>query len=138
MDAELAAMSSVAATTLVTLMTTDGWKRVKEAFAALWRRHPGEAQAAAADLDAARLEVMAARRVGDEQAELEVLGEWRSRLRRLVAGDEGLRDELRELLQEFRAQPSGTDQTGPVIMWAEASGSARINQAGRDQTVIEG
>jgi len=139
MDPEVVALSSAAATTLVTLMTTDAWDRVKRAFARLWRRcHPEQAGPVEADLDTARLDVIAARQAGDEQAELEVLGEWRSRLRRLIANDERLQDELRGLVEEFRPLTVEADQAAPVIMRATASGSGRVNQAGRDQTVISG
>ncbi len=139
MDPELAALSSAAATTLVALMTTDAWERVKAGFGGLWRRgHPERAGAAEADLEAARLEVVAARQAGDKQAELEVLGEWRSRLRRLIADDGELRDELRGLVEEFLPLAGRAGQGAKVVMRAEVSDSGRVNQAGRDQTVISG
>jgi len=51
-DGDLAVLCSAAATTLVTLMTTDSWERVKAGFAGLWRRvHPGQAAAVEADLE---------------------------------------------------------------------------------------
>jgi hypothetical protein len=79
-------LSSAAASTLVTLVTTDGWERVKAAFAGLWRRYPRQAESVDADLTALRSEVISARRAGG----------------------------------------------------AAASGFGRVNQAGRDQTVIGG
>lgn len=135
MDADLAVLWSTAATTLVTLMTTDSWERVKAGFAGLWRRaRPGEAGAVEADLEAARAAAAAARQDGDEDALAELAAEWRSRLRRLAGPDEVLQAEVRRLVEEFRPLlPSGP--AGPVVMIARASGGSRINQAGRDQTV---
>lgn len=86
MEPDLAALTSAAATTLVRLMATDGWDRVKAAVVSLCRRvHPDHAQAVDAELSAACLEVRAARKAKDDQAELDLMGEWRGRLRRLVA-----------------------------------------------------
>lgn len=90
MDGELAVLWSAAATTLVTLMTTDSWERVKAGFAGLWRHaSPGQAAAVEADLEAARTTAVAARRGGDEEAVAELAAEWRSRLRRLAGPDGG-------------------------------------------------
>ena len=136
MDAGLVALSSAAATTLVVAMTTDSWEQVKAALVKLWRlRHPGQAQAVGADLTAARSGVVAARGASDEQAEADLLAEWRSRLRRLVADDEQLQDELRRFTERFRhllSEPGGVSR---VVMRAEVHGSGRVNQAGHDQTV---
>jgi hypothetical protein len=133
MDAGLVALSSAAATTLVTSMTTDSWEQVKAALVKLWRlRRPEQAEAVGADLAAAQSGVVAARAVGDEQAEADLLAEWRSRLRRLVADDEDLQDELRRFTEEFR-QPCRISR---IVMRAEVLGSGRVNQAGHDQTVI--
>ncbi len=135
MDADLAVLWSAAATTLVTLMTTDSWGRVKVGFAGLWRRtRPGQAEAVEADLESARAAAVAARRDGDEEALAELAAEWRSRLRRLADSDEELQAEVRRLVEEFRPLLPG-GQSGPVVMVARASGGSRINQAGRDQTV---
>jgi hypothetical protein len=137
MDAGLAALSSAAATTLVTSMTTDSWEQVKAALVKLWQlRHPGQVKAVSADLTATRADVVAARAVGDEQAEADLLAEWRSRLRRLAADDEQLKGELKRFTEEFRhlaGEPRGSSR---VTMRAEVHGSGRVNQAGRDQAVI--
>ena len=135
MDADLAVLWSAAATTLVTLMTTDSWQTVKAGFAGLWRRaRPGQADAVEADLESARAAAVAARRDGDEEAMGELAAEWRSRLRRLAETDESLQAEVRRLVEEFRPLlPDGP--AGTVVMVARASGGSRINQAGRDQTV---
>jgi hypothetical protein len=139
MDADIAALSSAAATTLVTLMTTDSWQRAKTGFAALWRRRsPGQAEAVEADLDAAQEAAVTARRGRDEEAITWLVAEWRSRLRRLAAADEAIQAEVGRLVEEFRPLLASGGRGEPVVMVARASGSSRINQAGRDQTVTGG
>jgi hypothetical protein len=136
-DAGLTALSSAAATTLVTSMTTDSWEQVKAALVKLWHlRHPGQANAVSAELTATRSGVVAAQAVGDQQAEADLLAEWRSRLRRLIADDEQLQDELRLFTEEFRDLLSEHHGAGKIALRAEVHGSGRVYQAGRDQTVI--
>jgi hypothetical protein len=136
-DAGLVALSSAAATTLVTSMTTDSWEQVKAALVKLWAlRHPGHAKAVAAELTAARSGVVAARAAADEQAEADLLAEWRSRLRRLIADDTQLQDELRRFTEEFRDLLSEHRGVSKTVLRAEVHGSGRVYQAGRDQTVI--
>lgn len=137
MDPELAALSSAAATTLVKLMTTDTWGRAKSAFSGLMhRRRPGQAQALTDDLEATRQDVIAGLRSDDGQPVQDALSEWRGRLRRLIAADDELRAELRRLVDEFHAPEGEGVPAAQITMKATASGSARINQAGHDQTVI--
>ncbi len=139
MEPDAGALTSAAAVTLVTLMTTDGWERVKAAFVSLWRRvHPGRAAAVEAELTAARLEALAAREAGDGQAELDLVAEWRSRLRRLTAADEQVQQDLRELVETFRPLLAAeAPQAQRISMRAKAAGHSRVNQAGRDQTIVE-
>lgn len=135
MDADLAALWSAAATTLVSLMTTDSWERAKAGFAGLWRRFsPGQASAVEVDLEAARSAAVTAWQAGDEETMTELAAEWRSRLRRAAGADEEFLAELRRLVEEFRPLLA-VSSAAPVVMIARASGSSRINQAGRDQTV---
>jgi hypothetical protein len=127
-DAELAAMLSQAATTLVQLLTTDGWERAKSAIGSLWQRvHPDRVQTLDDELADSRAALLAARDTGDDQAARDLEGEWRGRLSRLVAG----------LLQELRAalgEPA-QQQVGHIEMRARASGHARVYQAGHDQNI---
>lgn len=136
MDAGLAALLSAAATTLVASMTTDGWKQVKAALVGLWRRHPEQGDAAGADLEAARSGVVAAREAGEEFPRAELEAEWRSRLGRLVADDRELQGELRRFTEQFGHLRGGPGSAGRVVMQAEVHDQGRVNQAGRDQTVI--
>ncbi|HEV2370994.1 MAG TPA: hypothetical protein VGS19_02395 [Streptosporangiaceae bacterium] len=140
MDPELAALTSTAAATLVQLMTTDGWERAKASVGGLWRRaHPGRALAVEADLAAARQEALSARQRGDEQAELDLVGEWRSRLRRLVAANPELERELRQVVNELQPvmEKATEARVNLVTVQAKATGNSRIFQAGRDQHIVE-
>jgi hypothetical protein len=136
MDPDLTGLAASAAKTLVASMTADSWEQVKTAFVRLWQRgHPGQAGAISAELDMARSDSAAARAAGDEHAEADILGEWRSRLGRLIRENEELQAELRRLVEEYRLpdEPGGTSQ---VVLEATVHGSGRVNQAGHDQTVI--
>lgn len=139
MDPQVVDLARTAGTTVVTLMATDTWNRARDGLVALWRRaHPERADSLADQLDAARDELIAARAAGDEQSEDELSSEWQGRLRRLLAAEPGLVEELRCFLREFA--PSGTEQpaVGEVRMRATASGHGRVYQAGRDQHITEG
>ena len=139
MDPDLTGLSWAAATTLVALMTTDSWARVKAGFVGLWRRRdPRQAGVVETDLAAAQQEMVAALQAGDERAGVELAREWQSRLRRLVAADVQLQDELGRLVAQFRPLVSDSGKPGPVVMRARASGLSRVYQAGRDQTIVGG
>ena len=103
-----------------------------------WRRRPEHAEAVAADLAEARSDVVAARAAGNGRAEADLVTEWQSRLRRLVAGDEELQDDLRRFTEDFRHLLAGHGGPGLVVMRAEVHGPGRVNQVGRDQTVTGG
>lgn len=140
MEPELVTLTSTAATTLVRLMATDGWDQVKAAVVSMWRRaHPERAETVEADLAAARLEVLTSSEADDEQAELDLISEWRSRLQRLVIGDPELQQELRRLIEEFRPAAAEVEATriGSVKMQAKATGHGRVYQAGGDQKIVE-
>jgi hypothetical protein len=137
-DAEFGALISASAVTLVQLLTTDGWERAKAAVGSLWQRvHPDHAALLENELADSRTALLAARAAGDDQAERDLEGEWRGRLRRLVAADPGIAGELPGLLKELQAALSQATATQPARtdMQARASGRARIYQAGRDQHI---
>jgi hypothetical protein len=140
MEPDLMTLTSSAATTLVRLMTTDGWDRFKAAIMSMWRRaQPERAETVDADLAAARLELLTANEAHDEQAEVDLVGEWRSRLQRLVIGDPELQHELRTLVEEYRPAVAEVETTriGSVKMEAKATGHGRVYQAGGDQKIVE-
>jgi hypothetical protein len=130
-DSEITELAGTAATTLVTLLTTDGWQRVKEQFASLWRRaQPERAEAIAAELEAARDDLLAAQGDGDSDTEAELGAEWQGRIRRLLAAHPEAAGHLRGLLAELAPEALAAPS---VTQHATASGHARVYQAGRDQ-----
>lgn len=139
MDPEIAALAGSAGTTVVTLMATDAWQRIRDGMVGLWRRtYPERAEAVGVELDSTRADVLAARAAGDPQAEEELHGEWQGRLRRLMTADPSAADDLRRLLDEISPAAVGSSELAPSIrMRASASGHGRVYQAGRDQHVTE-
>lgn len=141
MDPELTALTSTAATTVVQLLVTAAWKQATSAVGTLWRRvHPERVETVQAELEETRAEVLAARRVGDEQIEQALVGEWQGRLRRLVAADPQLVGELRQVVAELRAALADADprQNTMITMQATTFGNSRVNQAGRDLQITSG
>ncbi|MGB6162182.1 MAG: hypothetical protein WCF33_11015 [Pseudonocardiaceae bacterium] len=141
MDPELTALTSTAATTVVKLLATAAWERATDAVGGLWRRvHPERAETVQAELEDSRAEVLAARQIEDEQAELALVGEWQGRLRRLVAADPPLADELRRVVTELRSALADAEapQSTTITMQATTFGTSRVNQAGRDLHITTG
>jgi hypothetical protein len=137
-DAELAALISAAATTLVQLLATDSWERAKSSVSTLWQRvHPDHAEVVQAELADSRDAVLAARSAGDQQAERDVEIEWRGRLRHLAATDPSIAGDLAVLLENLRTALSASEQgpSGHIEMHARASGHGQVYQAGRDQHI---
>jgi len=140
-DPELTALTSTAATTVVQLLATAAWEQAKSAVGELWRKaHPDRAETVQAELEESRTEVLAARQVGDEQVEQALVGEWHGRLRRLVAADLQLADELRRVVAELSSALAYADspQGATITMQATTFGKSRVNQAGRDLHVTTG
>ena len=111
------------------------------AVGGLWRRvHPERVETVQAELVEGRAEVLAARQVGDEQVEQALVGEWQGRLRRLLAADPQLADELRRMVGELCLALAEVDapQGTTITMRATAFGTSRVNQAGRDLHVTTG
>ncbi|MGW0782136.1 hypothetical protein [Streptomyces sp. NBC_00059] len=125
----MAALASTAGTTLVALLATDTWRGVRDGLVSLWQRaRPDRAPGIAAELDAAREELLSSQALDDREAEAEVRAEWQGRIRRLLAAHPELVDDLRTFLE---TAPEGA--AGPAVtQQATASGEARIYQAGRD------
>ncbi|KUN90281.1 hypothetical protein AQJ66_00195 [Streptomyces bungoensis] len=140
MEAELAALVHLAASTVVGAMATAGWESARRAMGELWRRvHPERADTVVAELEEARADVLAARERGDERAESELVGEWQTRLRRLLAADPELVPELRRIVDELRpvAEQAGPP-AGGIRLTANASGRSRVTMAGRDVNITKG
>jgi hypothetical protein len=99
--AELTALASSGAGTLVTLMVTDGWAEAKEKFARLLGRRRTDMPTVAAELEESRTQLTQAQAHGDDEAAADVAAEWRSRLRRLLQDDPEARALLTELLSQY-------------------------------------
>ncbi|MGG2465397.1 hypothetical protein ACO0M4_37520 [Streptomyces sp. RGM 3693] len=112
MEAELVALATAGATTLVQQMATEGWAAVRRRMASLLARRRGAEEEAAVEreLDQARTDVVTAREDGDEEVAQGVAVVWKARLRRLLAEDPAAAAELRQLLDEVapQQQPQGT------------------------------
>ncbi|MGW3357549.1 hypothetical protein ACWDFL_19330 [Streptomyces bungoensis] len=140
MEAELAALARLAASTVVGAMATAGWESAQRAMGELWRRvHPERADTVVAELGEARADVLAAREHGDERAERELVVAWQARLRRLLAADPALVPELRRLTDEL-LPPTGEagPPAGGTRLTANASGRSRVTMAGRDINITKG
>lgn len=133
MDGELATLAGSAATTIVTLLATDGWGEVKDRIGGLWRRfRPDQADTTVQDLDRAHTEIAAA----DEVVTLAITREWESRLLRLLAAEAGAAAELTQVLAELRRSCSA-QRRGDVRQTAKASGRSTVIQVGGDATLGE-
>ncbi|MCZ7459689.1 hypothetical protein [Streptomyces sp. WMMC940] len=136
MEAQMMDLARTAGTAVVTLMATDAWERTREGVVALWRRvSPSRADGVEGELEAARDDLLLARENGDELVEQELSEEWAGRLRRLLRDRPDVAVELRRILAHL--DPDEQTQTRTVRMRAEASGSGRVYQAGRDQHIAE-
>ncbi|MFE1903301.1 hypothetical protein ACFW96_06495 [Streptomyces gardneri] len=137
MEAQMVELARAAGTAMVTLMATDAWERTRDGVVALWRRaSPARADGVEGELDATRDDLLTAVENGDDLTEQELREEWAGRLRRLLREQPEVAAELRRLLIELDPEPQGSS-AGTVRMRAEASGSGRVYQAGRDQHITE-
>ncbi len=138
MDPEV--LAQTAGATVVALMATDAWQQARDGVVALWRRvRPAQADEVGTALEETREEILVVRREGDSAGAGDLERDWHRRLRRLLAADPSVAQELEEILAEARASLPEAEQppVPSVQLNAHASGNARIYQAGRDQHIIE-
>ncbi|MFD6532723.1 hypothetical protein [Streptomyces sp. NPDC060184] len=132
MDTELATLAASGATTLVSLMVTDSWARVRELFVGLLSP---TAPAVGADLDGTRDRVLAADADTSARTRREATAEWHEHLHHLLRTGSVTREDLRAVLALLRQldvsapRPdvvhndiSGGVQHGPVIQAGRVSG----------------
>ncbi|MQY30838.1 hypothetical protein [Nocardia aurantia] len=122
-----------AGTALVKVMATDMWSGAKDVVVRWWRRHhPESADQVGADLDQLHDEVVDA--AADEATREALTGEWRARLRRLIASNPELAVELRRLLaEELTPLLDRAGRTTTVTQTATVTGDGNTTiQAGRD------
>ncbi|WP_330349960.1 hypothetical protein [Streptomyces sp. NBC_00582] len=135
MDSEVTVLAQSAGTTLVALMATDAWHRVRDGVTQLWRRtQPERAETVAAELEAGREDVLAAAAADDQETMDELRLQWQGMVRRLLVARPAAVEELRALLD--RLDPDGAT-VRQISQQATASGQARVYQAGRDQHIAE-
>ncbi len=140
MEPQIVDLARTAGSTVVALMATDAWQHARERIVALWRRaQPDRADGIDGELETTHADLLAAHDANDEQTQHELGEEWAGRMRRLLAAHPDVVDELRRILDELSPALLDNDQavnTG-IRMRAEASGSGRVYQAGRDQHITE-
>jgi hypothetical protein len=152
----LAAVAAAGGIALVEAMTTDTWTSAKREFARLMGRGTQERQ----EVAERRLERSRQELAGRSGAELERVraaqeAAWRLRLSDLLEDDPAAEAELRVLVATFGASVSASGQRSIAIggdnsgiassgdhatnvqLRAEASGTGRVYQAGRDQSINE-
>ncbi|QUC61564.1 hypothetical protein IOD14_34905 [Streptomyces sp. A2-16] len=135
MDPEVTVLAQSAGATLVTLMATDAWHRVRDGITQLWRRtQPERAETVAAELEAGREDMLAAVAADDQETLDELRLQWQGLVRRLLVARPAAVEELRALLDQLDPDGSAARQ---ITQHATASGQARVYQAGRDQHIAE-
>jgi hypothetical protein len=139
-ERDIGALAASAATTLVQMMTSDAWGQAKASVVSLWLRlRPAQADVVGADLDAARLGLLAAGEARGNRPGPSLVNEWAARLRDLAAAEPEAAAVLLDLAEALRRCVAGAETT-PVVsieMRAKASGQGRVFQAGRDQKITE-
>ncbi|MET9171872.1 hypothetical protein ABZX64_12570 [Streptomyces misionensis] len=112
MDAELVALATSGATTLVGLLVTDGWTQARQRFSALLSQTRGSQEAAEAELDRMREELIRADQSGDDARVADTATELKMWLRRALEDNPELSAELLKLVHEYRT----SDSTAAVVM----------------------
>jgi hypothetical protein len=87
-------------------MVTDGWTKARSAFAQLLGRNQKDAQNVAAELEAARRLVAAARQRGDSAAEADVTAQWSARLLEALRQDPACASLLAQTIEVYAANPA--------------------------------
>jgi hypothetical protein len=130
---------TAAGTALVSAMATDAWQQVHSALVALWRRvHPETADSMATELQATRVQVVAARRSGNEDLARTLSGTWSVHLQQLLDEDPTLLAELQlAIIGHMTAVPTpGTQaEVRSVSQKATARSSSKIIQVGGNATI---
>ncbi|MFI1305070.1 MULTISPECIES: hypothetical protein [Streptomyces] len=138
MSGELAMVGTTSALALVTAMTTDGWRSVRDRVAQwLGRGRTDGGSALLTRLDGDR-ELLLATRAGEQEALAgELASHWGVRLQDLADTDDDTARELLEWVRRWQEQnPQEAQRANVIRQNAKASGRARITQVGGNQTII--
>lgn len=138
MGPEIAELARTAGTTVVALMAGQAWESARDGVVALWQRfQPARAETVGGELEATRDDLLLARESGDTETEAELTAQWQARVRRLLLAQPEVADELRRILAELSPEPTQQRPSTEIRLNAQASGSGRVYQAGRDQHITE-
>ncbi|MET9146515.1 hypothetical protein ACIGZH_26570 [Streptomyces sp. NPDC058319] len=111
-------------------MVADSWTAARDRIVSFFSRGGSEGGVIAGELETSRRELALALEAGDEQTALDVEAEWRTRLRRTLAGSPAAAAELREVIEEFA---SGSSDRQTVAVHNTISGGVQhgtVVQAG--------
>jgi hypothetical protein len=139
-DPELTELASTAAITVVKAMTTDGWEAVKTWIKALWHHvYPESAETLTAELVSSHSDLIAARKAGDQEIELELTRDWQAKFRDLLASHPDAADALRELIRHQLPPMLSHDERSvhSTTMTAFTSDHGRAYQAAGDMHITD-
>jgi hypothetical protein len=140
-EAELVALASSGATTLIALMISDSWAQVKEKLARSFGR-AGDSEEMLQYLETSRAALMAALARGDDVEAAGIEIEWRARLLHLLRSDPTLTKELRSLptppMGTVYNSISGKVRSGLVIQAGRIYGSTFTSPANDPAAEPEG
>ncbi|QXE37415.1 hypothetical protein KQY30_27530 [Streptomyces sp. GMY02] len=139
MEAELVALATAGATTIVQQMATDGWTRARDRVVAFFSaRGATTPESVEADLETTRAELTTAQHDGDEETTQDLHAEWRTRLRRTLRADPEAAAELRALVDEL-TPPVPTQQTRDVYnTFSGGTNHGPVIQAGNIDGIYKG
>ncbi|MFE2601171.1 hypothetical protein ACFXCZ_32570 [Streptomyces sp. NPDC059396] len=139
MEAELVALATAGATTIVQQMATDGWTRVRDRVVAFFAaRGAASPESVEADLETTRAELTTAQQDGDEAATEDLEAEWRTRLRRTLRANPEAAAELRTLVDEL-TPTAPAQQTGDVYnTFSGGTNHGPVIQAGNIDRIYKG
>jgi hypothetical protein len=134
---ELEVLATSAATTLVGLMATDGWKEARSLLSVVWRRaRPDQLEEVEADLNSANQIVIAARERDNIAVEQVVRDEWCARIGGLLATKPEAHRDLREALHRMHSLTPQASSTS-VSMHADVRDQGRSYQSAGDMVIHE-
>ena len=107
--AALIALAALAGNTVVTAAVTDAWEAARKGFARLLGRgDPDRTKAAERRLEETREQLTEATGADLERTRAALEAQWVTRMRDLLEEDPGVEADLRDLVEEIRAQlPAG-------------------------------
>lgn len=137
---ELATVGAAGAAALVASMVSDGWRGARS-WVGRWlgRGRAEDETRQLARLDRDRELLLAAPENEADDRAREMSGAWAVRLQDVADEDEDAARELLDFVKRWQAENPEVAQKATVVRQnAKASGKARINQVGGNQTIFRG